>query len=208
MYFPKVDARFDNDYRGGVAWRTAAIHDLDGSVGGIQNACILINDGENDSVATDEEACKMQPSWNAAVCVGDIGRLYLNKPGGTPADLSAGLPVALSRNGKDHRITDNQSNVRAGTEIRANTERKEISLSVRQMNQGSWVVFDLPGFTAAAAWKQQNSMDALRKASETSYFRDKDDLWAKLVVSDAYFQGPVVEPVGKLVAQATIMVSR
>ncbi len=207
VYFPKVDHRFDNDNRGGVAWRTAAIHDLDGSVGGIRNAYILINDGENDSVATDD-TCKLQPSWNAAVCTGDIGRLYFNKPGGTLADLSAGSPVSLSRNGKDFKITDNQSNVRAGEEIRVNTERKEISLSVRQMDQGSWVVFDLPGFTAAASGKQQGSMDALRKASETSYFRDKDDLWVKLVVSDADFQGPVVEPVGKLVAQTTITVSR
>ncbi len=207
VYFPKVDHRFDNDNRGGVAWRTAAIHDLDGSVGGIRNAYILINDGENDSVATDD-TCKLQPSWNAAVCTGDIGRLYFNKPGGTLADLSAGSPVSLSRNGKDFKITDNQSNVRAGEEIRVNTERKEISLSVRQMDQGSWVVFDLPGFTAAASGKQQGSMDALRKAGETSYFRDKDDLWVKLVVSDADFQGPVVEPVGKLVAQTTITVSR
>jgi hypothetical protein len=51
-------------------------------------------------------------------------------------------------------------------------------------------------------------MDALRKASETSYFRDKDALWVKLVVTDAAFQGPVVEPVGRLVAQATMTVSR
>jgi hypothetical protein len=48
----------------------------------------------------------------------------------------------------------------------------------------------------------------LRKASETSYFRDKDALWVKLVVTDADFQGPVVEPVGRLVAQATMTVSR
>src|SRR6185436_2004978 len=52
VFFPKIDPRFDNDNRGGVAWRTASIHDLDGSVGGIPNSYILINDGENDSVAT------------------------------------------------------------------------------------------------------------------------------------------------------------
>ncbi len=31
-------ARFDNDNRGGVAYRTLAFHDLDGSVGGIPNS--------------------------------------------------------------------------------------------------------------------------------------------------------------------------
>jgi hypothetical protein len=207
VFFPKIDPRFDNDNRGGVAWRTAVFHDLDGSVGGIRNSFVLIHDGENDSVATDD-TCKIQPTWNAAVCEGDVGRLFLNKPNGTMADLSAGAPVALRRNGKDFRITANQSNVRSGTEMRVNTERPQISLSVREMDKGSWVMFELPGFTAAASGKQQDSMDALRKASENSYFRDKDSLWVKLVVTDADFQGPVVEPVGRLVAQASMTVSR
>jgi G8 domain len=207
VHFPKIDPRFDNDNRGGVAWRTAVFHDLDGSVGGKPNSYVLIHDGENDSVATDE-TCEIHSTWNAAVCTGDVGRLFLNKPGGTLAELAAGSPVALHRNGKDHRITGNQSNVRAGTEMRVITERQEMSLSVREMDQGSWVMFELPGFTNAASGKQLASMDALRKASETSYFRDKDALWVKLVVTDAGYQGPVVEPVGRLVAQATMTVSR
>ena len=205
--FPKIDRRFDNDNRGGVAWRTSLFHDLDGSVGGKPNSYVLIHDGENDSVATDD-TCKIQPTWNAAVCEGDVGRLFLNKPGGTLAELGAGSPVTLSRNGKDFKITANQSNVRSGTEMRVNTERQELHLSVREMDQGSWVMFELPGFTAAASGKQQESMDALRKATETSYFKDKDALWVKLVVTDANFQGPVLEPVGRLVAQTTMSVSR
>jgi cell migration-inducing and hyaluronan-binding protein len=92
--------------------------------------------------------------------------------------------------------------------MRVNTERQEVFLSVREMDKGSWVMFELPGFTTAASGKQQESMDALRKAGETSYFRDKDALWVKLVVTDADFQGPIVEPVGRLVAQTTMTVSR
>jgi cell migration-inducing and hyaluronan-binding protein len=132
----------------------------------------------------------------------------MNKPGGTLAQLSAGEPVTLRRNGKDHKITANQSNVRSGTEMRVNTERPEVFLSIREMDKGSWVIFELPGFTAAASGKQQDSLDALRNASDNSYFRDKDSLWIKLVVTDADFKGPVVEPVGRLVAQATTTVSR
>ncbi len=113
VFFPKIDPRFDNDNRGGVAWRTAGFQDLDGSVGGIPNSFVLIHDGENDSVATDDKACEIHPAWNAAVCRGDVGRLFLNKPNGTMADLSAGLPVSLRRNDKDHKITANQSNVRS-----------------------------------------------------------------------------------------------
>src|SRR5690606_1078347 len=156
VHFPTYKFEWDNDHRGGVAWRTAVIHDLDGSVGGIPNGYILIHDGEHDSVATDE-TCDIHPTWNAAVCVGDIGRLFLNKPNGSFADLGAGSPVVLHRKGKDHRITANQSNVRSGTEIQVKTEREEVFLSLREMDQGSWVIFELPGFTKAASGNRQDS---------------------------------------------------
>ena len=112
----------------GVAWPTGPRRSTIWTArsAGIPNSYVLINDGENDSVATDD-TCKIQPTWNAAVCKGDVGRLFLNKPGGTLAELSAGPPVTLSRNGKDFNITGNQSNVRSGTEIRVKTERPEVS---------------------------------------------------------------------------------
>jgi cell migration-inducing and hyaluronan-binding protein len=43
------------------------------------------------------------------------------------------------------------------------------------------VIFELPGFTTAASGAEQGSLDALRKASDTSYFKDKDALWVKVV---------------------------
>ena len=49
------------------------------------------------------------------------------------------------------------------------------------MDNGSWVIFELPGFTTAASGTPQDSLDALRKASDTSYFKDKDALWVKVV---------------------------
>jgi hypothetical protein len=58
-----------------------------------------------------------------------------------------------------------------------------VSLSLTEMEKGSWVIFDLPGFTTAASGTQENSLDALRTASETSYFKDKDALWVKVVSS-------------------------
>src|SRR5580692_6084074 len=229
VYFPKINPRFDNDNRGGSAYRTLAIHDLDGSTTGIPNSYVLLNDGENDSVATDK-TCVIHPTWNAAVCKGDIGRLYFRAatqaraplaggagPGAGPAQQLAAaaaaartgaggpaeLPIALVRNGKVFKITGNQSTVRAGTEIRVKTERPEVSLSLSEMNKDSWVLFELPGFANAASGTKQDSMDALREATETSYFRDKDDLWVKLVVP----QDPVL-PIRPTVMQATITVSR
>jgi hypothetical protein len=71
----------------------------------------------------------------------------------------------------------------SGTEITVTTERPDVSLSLSELDAGSWVVFELPGFTTAASGTQQNSLDALRRASDTSYFEDQDALWVK-VVSD------------------------
>jgi cell migration-inducing and hyaluronan-binding protein len=87
--------------------------------------------------------------------------------------------VVLSRNGKDYNLTG--TNVRAGTEIKVTTERPSVSLSLSELDAGSWVIFELPGFTTAAAGTQTDSLDALRKASDTSYFKDKDALWVKVV---------------------------
>ena len=71
--------------------------------------------------------------------------------------------------------------VRAGTEIKVATERPNVSLAVTELEKGSWVIFELPGFTTAASGTPQTSLDALRQASETSYFKSSDALWVKLV---------------------------
>ena len=228
VYFPKIDPRFDNDNRGGSAFRTASIHDLDGSVTGVPNSYILLNDGENDSVVTDD-TCVIHPTWNASVCRGDVGRLFfranqlagLSQGAGTarggfnfgyvrptfpvaPAARPAPeAPILLVRNGKEFHITADQSTVRAGSEILVKTERRGLSLSMSEMDLGSWVMFELPGFANAASGTEQASMDALRKANETSYFRGADALWVKLVVAK-----PPVMPVRPTNIQASIAVSR
>jgi cell migration-inducing and hyaluronan-binding protein len=71
------------------------------------------------------------------------------------------------------------------------------------MERGSWVIFELPGFTDAASGTEQGSMDALRRANETSYFRDGDALWVKLVAEPSV--RPVIRPTD---LQASITVSR
>lgn len=85
----------------------------------------------------------------------------------------------LSRNGQEFTVSS--TNVRAGTEIKVATERPSLNITLAELDKGSWVIFELPGFNTAAEGAQQNSLDALRKASETSYFKDKDALWVKVV---------------------------
>jgi cell migration-inducing and hyaluronan-binding protein len=238
VYFPKYDKRFDNDNRGGNAYRTLSFRDLDGSVTGVPNSQVLLNDGENDSVATDA-SCQIHPDWNAAVCTGDIGRLNLSDsrgelPKGVDLEsrtarfaLLASLgpdapdtplvkaqraalfsrrppqaPITLIRNGREFKAPGDQTTVRAGTEIEVRTERPQVTLSLAEMDKGSWVMFELPGFTRATG-AETASLAALRRANETSWFRDGNALWVKLVAGPP--AGPVIRPTD---LQASIAVSR
>jgi cell migration-inducing and hyaluronan-binding protein len=88
------------------------------------------------------------------------------------------------------------------------TARDKLSLNLREMDKGSWVIFELPGFTSTVGGAPQTSLDALRAASTTSYFKDGKALWVKLVVEDPVPKGPVVVQVGQLRAQAHIDVSK
>jgi cell migration-inducing and hyaluronan-binding protein len=93
--------------------------------------------------------------------------------------------------------------VRAGSEIEVKTERPQVTLSLAEMDKGAWVIFELPGFATAASGKEQESLDALRKASETSWFTGGDALWVKLVVAK-----PLITPIRPSNIQASIVVSR
>src|SRR6185437_8489304 len=88
-------------------------------------------------------------------------------------------PVILSRDGKQYNLT--RTNVRAGTEIKLTTARPTLDLRLTELDRGSWVIFQLPGFTTAASGTREDSLDALRKANETSYYKAKDALWVKVV---------------------------
>ena len=217
VYFPQMERKWGNDNLNGSAWKAAAIHDKDGSVTGVPDSYILLNDGAFDSIATDAKACQIKAAWNAAVCKGDIGRLTFTalntgigaRPPAAAADRPSSLgaapitvpagpgpgaarppappPVVLSRNGRDYNQTGN--NVRAGTEIKLTTERPKLDLTLTELDAGSWVIFELPGFTTAAAGTEQGSLDALRKASDTSYFKAKDELWVKVVSNGSGARG-------------------
>ena len=222
VYFPPMQHRWSNDDYGNGSYRTAVFHDLDGTVDGVPNSFILIDD-PNDAIAIDK-SCEVKPTWNAAVCKGDYGRLTVAAPGGPgggrgfggppgagpprgpgagpgaaagpasvlPANfprpgVAAGAPsgppqppVVLSRNGKQITLAGD-TNIRAGTEIKVTTQRPTVDLRLSELDKGSWVMFELPGFTKAAAGTPADSLEALRKASATAYYKGKDALWVKVV---------------------------
>jgi len=232
VYFPPQQDRrwsFSGEFGRFTGWNGAVFHDIDGSVGGVPDAYIVIDNG----IADDEQACQIKPAWNAAVCKGDFGRLGINAGGGGggfggrggaggrggfgaaggpvaaegrggpgapaapggPGALGAaaarggfggrggffggGPQVVLIRNGR--KLTDADTTVRAGTEIRAESEAPSLNLSVRELDKGSWVILELPGYTSAATGTAQTSLDALRSASDTSYYKGDGSFWVKLV---------------------------
>jgi hypothetical protein len=245
VYFPPVEHKWSNDDYGNGPYKTSVFNDKDGSVGGVPNSFILINNG----IAIDE-ACEIKPTWNAAVCKGDIGRMNVGGgggpvgfsfggggagpapagpggpggpalraggpgaggPGAAPAPAGASgpgaagpgaqagraggagapaqPPVVLSRNGKEFP-TVGETSVRAGTEIKVITERQSLPINVKELDSGSWVIFELPGFTTAASGTEQSSLDALRNASDTSYYKGNGSLWVKIVsTGDVLGSGP------------------
>jgi cell migration-inducing and hyaluronan-binding protein len=239
VYFPPRERKWANDFGGSTAYTSATIHDLDGSVGGVPDSYIVIDNG----IASDEEACEIKPSWGAAVCQGDFGRVRIGGGGdggfrgfggrgeaagpgavaggggaaagpgaavgrggapgaGAPAGPGGGFggfggfgggaaadPVILSRNGREFEYGGGQTTIRSGAEVKVDTARESVSLSLTAMDNGSWVVFELPGFTTAAEGAEQASLAALRNAGDTSYYKDGDTLWVKLVVANAGDQG-------------------
>jgi cell migration-inducing and hyaluronan-binding protein len=246
VYFPPMEYKWSNDDYGSGSYRSSVFHDKDGSVGGVPDSFIAIN-GSIPLV----DGCEVKPTWNAAVCKGDVGRMNIGAGGGgggggrggapaggargaAPAAAPAAVPAApgavaqrgaapapgaqaaapgaaagrggapaggrgggvgartgrigdppqpvavLSFNGKEFPVAG-ATNVRAGTEYKVTTERPNLNLSVSEMNAGSWVMFELPGFTTASAGTEQSSLDALRNATTTSYYKGNGSLWVKLV---------------------------
>jgi len=203
--FPAVERRWASDFGGRAAYRSAAFHDLDGSVGGIPGAYIVIDNG----IASDEKNCEIKATWGAAICKGDMGRLSIDNTKVFPefATGPATDPVILQRDGKRYEY-NGETTIPSGAEIRVATGKDKLQLNLREMDKGSWVIFELPGFTSTVGGTPQTSLEALRAASTTSYFKDDKALWVKLVVEDPTPKGPIVVQVGTLRAQASIDVSK
>src|SRR6202522_3365967 len=60
VYFPPMERKWSNDDYGNGSYQTAVFNDKDGSVGGVPNSYILINDANN-GIAIDD-ACEIKPT--------------------------------------------------------------------------------------------------------------------------------------------------
>ena len=251
VYFPTPERRwsFSGEFNSFSGWNGAVFKDIDGSLGGGPNSYIVIDNGI--AAAADDKDCRIEPTWGAAVCKGDLGRLTINAGGGGGRGAGAGRggpggpgvapgggrgaapgalapgggapgggnlaaqgapagggaprgqgpgaaagrggragggrggagtanPIVLSRNGRNFTVTG-ATNIKGGTEIKAQTEAPTVSINVSELDTGSWVIFELPGFATAATGTPQDSLDALRSATSTSYYKGEGALWVKFV---------------------------
>ena len=201
--FPPIQRRWASDYGRSAAYKSAAFRDLDGSITGKPGAHIVIDNG----IAADEESCEIKVGWNAAICDGDIGRFSIAGDFNAFETGPIAEPIILQRYGRRFEYVG-ETTIGSGAELRVETARETLSLALREMDEGGFVLFELPGFSTTAGGRQEQSLDALRKADSTAFFQDGDTLWVKLVVEDASANGPVVERVGNLTAQVSIEVGR
>lgn len=177
--FPPLQRRWASDWGRSAAYKSAAFHDLDGSVSGTPGAYVVIDNG----IASHEDACDIRQSWNAAICEGDMGRMSIagNFSGFQTGPITN--PIILQRNGRRFEYTGGNT-IGSGAELRVETARESLTISLQEMDLGSFVTFELPEFNTAAEGVELGSLDALRDAGETSYYKDGDTLWVKLVVAD------------------------
>jgi hypothetical protein len=251
VYFPPIERRwsFSGEFGTFAGWNGAVFKDVDGSLGAGPNSYVVLDTGI--AAAAGDKDCRIEPTWGAAVCKGDLGRVTINAgaaggrggaPGGAPGGPGAGggapaagrglalapapaqaaggpgaigqgrggpgaapapgapgapgagaprggggarggapaNPIVLSRNGRTFTTTG-ATNVHAGTEIKVETQAPMVSINLSELESGSWVTFELPGFTTAATGTAQSSLDALRSATSTSYYKGDNTLWVKVV---------------------------
>jgi hypothetical protein len=205
VYFPPMEGnnRWSNDDYGNISYGNSVFHDKDGTITGVPDSFIMNTKSGIDLI----EGCEVRPTWNAAVCTGDIGRMNLGgggfanaggprqgagvviAPGGgrvRGAALPPG-PTLITRDGKEV-VTNGETNVRAGSEFTLKTDGDSVNIRVRELDPGSWVMFRVPGFAKSAAGDEAKSLDAVRSASKTSWYKASDALWVK-VVSTGYKRG-------------------
>jgi cell migration-inducing and hyaluronan-binding protein len=196
VHYPRIDRRWAFEIGDEIGYTGAVFVDKDGSIGGKPGSYVVIDNG----IASDAKSCKVEPSWGAAICDGDFGRLSLRASDGKPttggafARVNGGSAITLIRNGRKF-VTgagagffgagNGNTTIPSGAEVRVETESAAIDFGLTEMDKGSWVMFELPGFTTASAGAKLASLDALRKANDTAYYSDGSSLWVKLVVASA-----------------------
>jgi hypothetical protein len=95
VYFPPQERRwsFSGEFGSFAGWNGAVFKDVDGSLGGGPNSYIVLDTGI--AAAADDKDCKIEPTWGAALCKGDLGRVTINAGGAGGGRGGGGAPGAV-----------------------------------------------------------------------------------------------------------------
>ena len=138
---------------------------------------------------------------------GECGAVVVGpRLGSLGAAAPTGQPIVLSRNGRKLNFTGDLT-VLAGTEVRAESEAPTLTVRVNEMDPGSWMIVELPGYNNAASGTAVSSLDALRGATSNSYFKGNGSLWVKVVANGGGMTQGTAAGRGGL-APSSIQVSR
>ncbi|WP_232427015.1 G8 domain-containing protein [Teredinibacter turnerae] len=193
VFFPEMRDAWAFENSGKDGYRGAIFEDVDGSIGGLPGAYVVIDN----PILTDQNACDYQPSWNAAVCQGDYGRLGFNffgSSGGEPGTIT------LSRTGVGGSVIVNgfpfafggfsgkETTVRLGTEIEINTQNavSSLSISLREGTPGSSIIMRVFGFNSATTGSQQSSLQALRNSGSNAWYAANGSVYVKLFATSGF----------------------
>ena len=93
-----------------------------------------------------------RPGWGGA---GPGASRPHHRGSGARAEVLPSRPSFSSRNGRDYSFNAGKQRPSRHRD-QGGTERPSLNLTLTEMDAGSWVIFDLPGFNTAAAGTQQD----------------------------------------------------
>src|SRR4029077_8369521 len=81
VYFPPTERRwsFSGEFGSFAGWNGAVFKDVDGSLGAGPNSYVVLDTGI--AAAADDKDCRIEPTWGAALCKGDLGRVTISAGG-------------------------------------------------------------------------------------------------------------------------------
>jgi hypothetical protein len=71
------------------------------------------------------------------------------------------------------------------------TERSSVNINVKELDNGSWVIFELPDSHQRSLWYGAGQPGCAAQGHRTSYYKGNGSLWVKLVsTGDVLGSGP------------------
>jgi cell migration-inducing and hyaluronan-binding protein len=159
--FPQVQTRWASDFGRRAAYRSAAFHDLDGSVGGTP--------APTSSSTTASPPTKAPAKSGRAGVRRCAGATWAASTSPATSTISGGSPLPIrscSTATASGSSTAGRTTIPSGAEVRVETAGKDLSLALREMDKDAFVILELPGFTKAASGTAQSQPGGAARSAQ------------------------------------------